>query len=331
MANVCTSFDPRQESILEFIQRFKVQCSEQLTVAADNGLKKAAILVKALPLNVITDLQRRISPVLLSEATYTILEEKLLTQYEVKKSVIGATVQFVNRKQLPTETIENYAKVINNLASSCKYSDCCRDRMLRDHFVSGLHSGKILSGLLQDCESKTFNECVEKAKLLEQICADAQDIKPEQVPNYKVDRYEGNANKGDNAVPGNYVCVRCGSKAKHLARNCFAINLTCNICSKKGHIARACKSKMSKSHAISGQEDERSFYAGNEHSRAASNQETAAAGWSHYDRPLLPSANENYSVHPAEGTSGQRSYTRPDNGMSYNIAYNNFNDDSFLG
>ena len=46
-------------------------------------------------------------------------------------------------------------------------------------------------------------------------------------------------------VPSDYVCIRCGSKARHYAKDCFAINLECNKCSKVGHIAKACKSKMS--------------------------------------------------------------------------------------
>jgi len=238
----CAPFNSEQETVLEFIQRFKVQCSEQLARAGQDGKKKAIELVKVLPVNVVTDLQRRIKPVLLSDATYDELEEKLTTQYEVKKSIVGASVQFLNRKQLSNESIENYARVLNDLASSCKYSDCCRDRMLRDTFVSGLRNSVILSGLLPDCEGKNFNDCVEKAKLLEQVTADAQDIKldPNSTKSYKVSM----------TVPNNYICVRCGSKAKHFSKNCYALKLTCNSCKKKGHISKVCKSKFSKAHAV---------------------------------------------------------------------------------
>ena len=59
-----------------------------LTKAGNNEQKKVAILVKALPVSVVTDLQRRLKPMLLSEATYDDLEGKLVAQYEVKKSIV---------------------------------------------------------------------------------------------------------------------------------------------------------------------------------------------------------------------------------------------------
>jgi hypothetical protein len=249
MANsTCTQFNPDIETIVEFIERFKVQCSDLLEKAGDDGLKKAAVLVKSLPVSVITDLQRRIKPVLLSAATYDILEGKLTAQYEIKKSIVGAAVKFLNRKQGSGESIENYAKIINDLASSCVYKDCCRDRLLRDAFVSGLYSSVILTGLLQDCENKSFNECVEKAKFLEQLTADAQDIKFE--PNFHSTHSVQRPNNTFSKLPMGYICIRCGARAKHFAKQCFAVNTTCNQCGKIGHLAKMCKSGKNKSHAV---------------------------------------------------------------------------------
>ena len=154
MAEVCPKFDAEHETILEFLERFQLQNNELLEKAADNEQKKAALLVKALPIPVITDLQRRIKPTKLTESTYAQLEAKLTEQFSVKKSLVGASVSFLNRKQQPEESIENYARVLNDLASNCRYSECCRDRMTRDTFIAGLRSATIiLSGLLQDCET----------------------------------------------------------------------------------------------------------------------------------------------------------------------------------
>ena len=246
MANsACAQFDPQMETIGEFIERFKVQCNEQITKAGDDQKKKAAILVKSLPINVVTDLQRRIKPTKLSEATYDVLENKLVAQYEVKKSLIGASVQFLNRKQGPNESIEQYAKIINDLANNCKYEDCCRDRLIRDAFVSGLRSSAILSSLITECESKSFNDCVERAKLVESAAIDAQDIKLEPSKSNGTTN-KVNAAKSNDAtskVAPTYKCIRCGTKGKHLARNCWAINLTCYQCEKQGHVSSACISK----------------------------------------------------------------------------------------
>ena len=115
----CPQFDSREETITEFLQRFKVQCEAEITKAGENGKKKAAVLIRALPVNVITDLQRRIKPILLADATYDLIESKLTSQYEVKNSVVGASVKFLKRRQLPGESIESYVKCLNDLASSC--------------------------------------------------------------------------------------------------------------------------------------------------------------------------------------------------------------------
>ena len=158
----CSQFNPKEENICEFLERFQVQSSDLLEKAGNDELKKAAILIKALPINIITDIQRRIKPNKLSSTGYTEITEKLTQQYEVKKSIIGASIQFINRKQSINESIESYAKTLNNLAAECKYSACCRDRLLRDTFVAGIRNSKILSSLLQDCKKRTFNDVVEK-------------------------------------------------------------------------------------------------------------------------------------------------------------------------
>ena len=109
-------------------------------------------------------------------------------------------------------------------------------------------SAKILSGLLQDCENKSFNECIEKAKLLESFSANARDIRPEcsQQTSYKVIE-----NKGSKKVPATYVCIRCGQRAKHYVNDCYALNLKCNKCRKTGHLAKCCKSFAHSLHEVS--------------------------------------------------------------------------------
>lgn len=270
MNSVCAQFDVERETVQEFIQRFTVQCSDLLCKAGDDSIKKAAILVKALPITAITDLQRRIKPVLLSAAKYDELIEKLTSQYEVKKSVVGASVKFLNRKQTASESIETYAKVLNDLASSCNYKDCCRDRMLKDVFIAGLQSSAILSSLLQESEKNTFNQCIERAKLLEALTADAQDMKSDTNlhASYKLNNSNSSRNptfsrsKPNDSIPHSYICIRCTARGKHLAKDCFAINLKCKSCAKNRHISKACRS--SKSHSVwqdEGQyEDEQSTY-----------------------------------------------------------------------
>ena len=117
--------------------------------------------------------------------------------------------------------------------------------MLRDTFVSGLYSTKILQTLLHNAsEEKSFNDCVEKAKLIEQVTADAQDIKfePKSVSTaFKV-------TSSPATFPPNYKCNRCGAYRKHLTKNCFALKLKCKSCNKTGHLQKVFKS--SRTHEI---------------------------------------------------------------------------------
>ena len=162
-------FHPDKETVEEFIQRFKLQNSVALRAATDEEgqLTGAILLANALPLDIITNIQRRLKPILLTAATYEQIEQHLLQSYSVKKSIINSAVSFVTRKQNPNESIESYSKTLNELASQCGYKDCCRDRMLRDIFVGGLRSPRLISTLLAECEDKSFYECVTRAKILE--------------------------------------------------------------------------------------------------------------------------------------------------------------------
>ena len=252
-----TVFQSDVETVTEFLQRFKVQNSSALEKAS--GTKKAELLCRSLPVNIITDVQRRIKPTLLVNAKYSEIEDSLLAQFSVKKSIIGASVKFINRKQQPGESIETYAKILNDLASCCTYSDCCRDRLLRDAFVSGLSSNKLIGSLLQDCENKSFNDSVERAKTLEQLAHDAADMKPAEKSSspstFKIDRHENKSKTVSKKTPDNYTCIRCGTRGKHVASKCFALKLTCNQCGKTGHLGKVCQTKFSRVNTVSGESD----------------------------------------------------------------------------
>ena len=246
--NPVVPFDPEVESVTEFLQRFKLQNLQSLQAAREDALK-AALLCRALPVHIITDIQRRIKPVLLTDAPYSTIEHNLTALFDIKKSVIGSAVKFINRKQQPNESIETYAKTLNDLASQCEYGECCRDRLLRDIFVSGLHSAKLISVLLQECETKSFHECVDRAKLIEQLAHDAADMKPDSSfvqfkveKHYSASEFNTTSKSREKVVPENYVCIRCGARAKHLAHKCFALKMECHKCRKEGHLAKVCKS-----------------------------------------------------------------------------------------
>ena len=260
-------FQPDLESVSEFLERFKLQNHTILEEKKEDNKSRAMLLANALPVDILTDIQRKLKPKKLSETTYEEIENHLTSLHSTKKSIIGAAVAFLHRRQQNGESIENFAKSLNELASQCNYSDCCRDRMLRDAFVSGLNNTKIMSSLIHEAESKKFNELVEKAKLFEQLQIDIADISPaakqyqqnavrhEYPKKYNNNKTNGtqsgysnnrlnNNNKKQDQVSSRQ-CYRCGQFNTHLPKDCFALKLKCSKCSLMGHLAKMCKTKSS--------------------------------------------------------------------------------------
>ena len=87
------------ESVEEFLQRFKLQNGEELDKAGNDGFKKARILSNSLPSSFVTDIQYRIKLKLPTETSFEELERQLTSSYSIKKSVTGAAINFVTRKQ----------------------------------------------------------------------------------------------------------------------------------------------------------------------------------------------------------------------------------------
>ena len=166
----CALFDPELESIQEFFQRFQCQMAEPLHKVRNYDLKRANILVQLfLPVNIVSKLQRRLSPTLLGDATYDEISNHLHQQFSTSKSTVGASVQFLTYKQQSGQSIEDYSRKLNSLASQC---NC----LLRDAFVAGLLSPSILETLIQECDQLTFRQTLERAKLLETFRKDVGKI-----------------------------------------------------------------------------------------------------------------------------------------------------------
>lgn len=250
----CDQFDPAVETVDEFIQRLRCQMKEEFHKLRNDSSRQASLLLKCLPTQMITDLQRRIAPKKLYDADYDELELQLREKYSDKKSSIGAAVQFFRHKQEPGQTIEEYAQHVNFLATQCQYdSDVPLDRLIRDVFVSGLHSSAILSSVLESTDKQSFEETVQKAKLVQQLKSDAisiQNTRQHSVHHTEETNDFPQSSESDSlhsvqskSVPFSYICIRCGTKGKHFHDKCFALDLNCRNCNKKGHIAKMCRSK----------------------------------------------------------------------------------------
>ena len=86
------SFQPDIETVEEFLERFKIQKYPQISPLKDSEeadqKKKAAILANTLPVNVLTDIHRKLKPVTLSSATYQQIETQLIALYSTKNPLL---------------------------------------------------------------------------------------------------------------------------------------------------------------------------------------------------------------------------------------------------
>lgn len=239
------NYNPAVETVEEFLQRFKLQNADKLVKNEKEPQNLAMHLSNCLPTTILTDLQRKLKPKLITEVTYEELEATLVSSYGVKKSVVGAAVSLFSRKQKRGESLENYAQALNELSTHCGYGECCRGKLVRDCFLSGLFSPRLMATLVTDCKAEsTFADCVQRAKTLEQAVIDIQDLNP--AANVQ-DTFQvrGNTRTPSKTVPTDYKCVRCGLTGRHRVEDCFARTLTCHGCGTTGHIQRACLKKNS--------------------------------------------------------------------------------------
>lgn len=307
LSTMCAQYDPDNESIGEFISRFEVQMDDALHKVRTSETKKAAILLRALPVRMVTDIQRRIAPVQLSAATYDQVKDNLLGSYANNKSTVGASVDFFSYKQEDNQSIEEYTKQLKFLASKCSFDQqITLDRLLRDVFVAGLKSAPILSSVLQTADSMSFQEAVDKAKLIEQIRKDTISIHaPSRIhATQMVDSNDVHKVTSAKKIPFNYICARCGQKDSHFVDKCFALKLHCKFCNKRGHLAKVCRSSKSKDntsvHAVQGDHNE------NVHHVIPDTQKRAVGGASTPVFPSVATSDATPAPHPSvsSATSG---------------------------
>ena len=89
----CAPYNPDQETVVEFLERFEVQMAPALHKTRNNAIQKAGVLLRALPVQMITDLQRRLAPRKLHEATYDDVTDNLCASYSTKS--LSLVLQFI--------------------------------------------------------------------------------------------------------------------------------------------------------------------------------------------------------------------------------------------
>ncbi|XP_049279424.1 uncharacterized protein K02A2.6-like [Anopheles funestus] len=205
-----------------------------------------------------------IAPKQPQEATYTELRKILQAHWDEKKNKFVQSVKFRTIVQQRGESIAQYVLKLKQGSAYCEYGEFL-DRMLIEQMLHGLTDRDICDEIIAKNPS-TFQDALDVALALEATHKIARDINtsaPETTnklgyerPMVKRSQTRRNiTNKTNDNAPKNRAygkidsnqpvdCNGCGGG--HLRSECRFRNAKCNLCSKKGHIAKVCKSGKSK-------------------------------------------------------------------------------------
>ena len=199
----------------------------------------------------------------------TPLVEAFKRYCEGKKSVTVSRFRFGRHNQT-TETIDIYIAQLRNKIKDCEFGEL-EESLLRDRIIGGVACDSLREKLLQT-EDIDLNKCIKLCQLseikatdlsvttqnTEQQAVDAvtrsnayahgRNDTPRQAQKSR-DRYTRRQEKTD--------CDNCGYY--HYAGQCPAKGKACNYCSKVGHFAKVCRTRMVQSkpvHAVHMRQEE---------------------------------------------------------------------------
>ena len=199
------------------------------------------------------------------KATYGEAKSQLQKHFSNRSSLLLRRKRFYEARQLPNESITDFACRLRRLAKECNF-DTQLQTMLRDILVIGVRDDVLGEMLLaEDASSLTFDTALSRGEAFERarvernqatkdstVCALQNSSRGTRKPQARQPKTTDGRPTGSDAAHkdgpalGRFQrrrCYRCGSE-QHLANSpfCKARDATCRSCSKRGHFQSQCKS-----------------------------------------------------------------------------------------
>ncbi|KAJ1180606.1 hypothetical protein NDU88_005827 [Pleurodeles waltl] len=140
------------------------------------------------------------------------------------------------------ESIEDFVTALRKLATSCNFGENLEER-IREQFMLECKCDKVREALWAK-NDPSLDEVLIIAKQVEHSMACIENLRKSRNVAMDVQALDTKTNNKFQAnIRTRLMCFRCGSTT-HLAnsKDCPALLVTCNKCSKKGYFAKYCKS-----------------------------------------------------------------------------------------
>ena len=228
-------FDPSSgEDWIQYVERMEFYFAAN---GVTDASKQQAILLSTIGAQAYKVLRNLISPSTPTEKSFKELVEAMTKYFYPPLSEIVQRFKFNTRVRKPGESIATYIAELCTLSQYCNFGETL-ELMLHDRILCGINDAQTQKCLLAE-KNLTYAKAREIALALETALQGSKDIQSSmpQDPVHKVSQQQ--------AASGSSVqCFRCGG-TNHKAPQCRFKDSVCSYCNKKGHLARACRSKQS--------------------------------------------------------------------------------------
>lgn len=238
------AFNPQAEDWTTYAERLQHYL---VANSVDDADKKRAILLTVCGAPTYKLLRSLVDGGEVGKKSYDELVKLLKEHYNPKPSAIVQRFRFNCRVRAPGESIASYVAALRELALHCEYGDKLTE-MLTDRLVCGVNHKGIQRKLLAQ-EDLTYDKAYALALSVEASEKDAVKLQnskpglarplPTDLPASEEKVYYTASTKPRRGAT--VTCYRCGGA--HLATQCKHKDAVCYSCKKRGHLARACRSK----------------------------------------------------------------------------------------
>ncbi|CAG9134790.1 unnamed protein product [Plutella xylostella] len=218
--------------------------------------KKVPLLITKLTPKVFETLSCLCAPNKPTKLSYEELCTKLKEKYTKPVSTVLERAEFRRRKQLPRESIEDYALELRKMANRCNFKDI--DDQLKEKFMDGVTSKVIKFELMKGSADLTLEACIQLARTVEAALLHTGDAPETTEVFFTQEQRKPNMRmkiKKNNNANTEMHCFCCG-KNNHIKSQCSLAKKFCSECGQQGHIYRMCQRRKREAHVLEAQTPE---------------------------------------------------------------------------